>query len=69
VSGVRWTGPERRTVYATGHCCGPRDEVGDHAIPLTKPCQSMAEVAAEIERLKCELDAAAEAARNHFGRN
>jgi hypothetical protein len=29
----------------------------------------MAEVAAEIERLKCELDAAAEAARNHFGRN
>ena len=35
----------------------------------TKPCQSMAEVAAEIERLKCELDAAAEAARNHFGRN
>lgn len=48
---------------------GPRDEVGDHAIPVTKPCQSMAEVAAEIERLKCELDAAAEAARNHFGRN
>ena len=48
---------------------GPRDEVGDHAIPVTKPCQTMAEVAAEIECLKCELDAAAEAARNHFGRN
>lgn len=48
---------------------GPRDEVGNHAIPVSRPCHSLADMLAEIERLKGELDKAAADARRHFGSN
>lgn len=48
---------------------GPRDEVGNHAIPVSGPCRSLADTLAEIERLKRELDKAAADAKRHFGSN
>jgi hypothetical protein len=48
---------------------GPRDEVGNHAIPVTGPCRSLADTVAEIQRLKGELDKAEEDAKRHFGSN
>jgi hypothetical protein len=47
---------------------GPRDEVGKHAIPVSKSCNSFAAISNEIDRLKHELDEAKAAAQHHFGR-
>ncbi len=57
--------PEGRFIAVVG----PRDEVGSHAVPISKRCQSLPETLSEIARLKAELDKAAEDAKRHFGAN